>query len=39
MKARGAQLITLRTKAAHSHAALFERLDGELEDLVYVFKT
>lgn len=38
MKARGVHLTTLRTKAAKSHATLFERLDGELSDLVYVFR-
>jgi len=35
MKEKGVKLVTMRTKAAHSHAALFERLGGELQDLVY----
>jgi GNAT superfamily N-acetyltransferase len=38
MKERGVGLTLLRTKAGQSHAVLFERLDGELSDLVYVFK-
>lgn len=38
MKEKGVGLTLLRTKAGQSHAVLFERLDGELSDLVYVFK-
>lgn len=38
MKERGCKLVTLRCKAGMSHAVLFERLDGELTDLVYAFK-
>lgn len=38
MKDMGCKLATMRCKAGMSHAALFERLDGELTDLVYAFK-
>jgi hypothetical protein len=38
MKERGCKLATMRCKAGISHAVLFERLDGELSDLVYAFK-
>ncbi len=38
MMARGVRLMTLRTKAGQSHAKLFERLGGELQDLVYAFQ-
>jgi hypothetical protein len=37
MRAKSIQMVKFRTKANHSHAALFERLGGELEDLVYTF--
>lgn len=35
MKARGCKTITFRTKADQNHGKLFERLGGELHDLVY----
>ena len=38
MKARGCRMAIIRCKAGMSHAPLFERLGGELSDLVYVFK-
>jgi hypothetical protein len=39
MKERGCKLAIMRCKAGTlSHATLFERLDGELSDLVYAFK-
>ena len=38
MKDKGVKLMLMRCKAKQSHAALFERLDGELADLVYAFK-
>lgn len=37
MKNLGVGMIKFRTKASNSHAVLFERLGGELEDLVYTF--
>lgn len=38
MKDRGCRLAIMRCKAGMPHGALFERLDGELSDLVYAFK-
>jgi hypothetical protein len=38
MKEKGAHMAIMRCKAGQSHAALFERLDGELSDLVYAFR-
>ena len=35
MQAKGVGMIITRTKASQSHAALFERLGGHLQDLVY----
>jgi hypothetical protein len=37
MRDKGVGMITMRTKADKSHAALFERLGGQLQDLVYAF--
>jgi L-amino acid N-acyltransferase YncA len=37
MRERGCRMAVMRCKAANSHAKLFERLDGELSDLVYAF--
>ena len=37
MKDKGAKMATMRCKAGQSHAALFERLGGELSDMVYAF--
>ena len=40
MQARGCKMIIMRCKAEIvNHAPLFERLGGELSDLVYVFKS
>jgi hypothetical protein len=38
MKDLGCKLAIMRCKAGMSHSVLFERLDGELSDLVYAFK-
>lgn len=38
MQEKGCKLMLMRCKAEKSHAALFERLDGELSDLVYAFR-
>jgi hypothetical protein len=38
MKEKGARMAIMRCKAGQSHAALFERLDGDLSDLVYAFR-
>jgi GNAT superfamily N-acetyltransferase len=38
MKARGCRMAAMRCKAGMSHAPLFERLGGELSDMVYAFK-
>jgi hypothetical protein len=37
MQARGCRMAVMRCKAGKSHAVLFERLGGELSDLVYAF--
>jgi hypothetical protein len=38
MKERGCQMAIMRCKAGMSHAALFERMGGDLSDLVFAFR-